>query len=248
MKHRPSYLIFTIVFITMSIFDTTVAQDWITLFNGEDLSGWEVKCTPEDGEKVFWTVRDGAIEANSMNRPDHDYIWLIHEDEFSDFELRLQFQAFRDSPGNSGVQVRSRFDESPDAPRGGWMNGPQADINPPTPWRTGLIYDETWGERRWIYPSLEDWNIDKSYAPDKWKFKFADQGDGWNDFRIICNGTSIETYLNGLQMADLDGRGLLTNEAHEKFNVGLIGHIALQLHSGDELKIRFKNIKLRKLN
>ncbi|MBD3274592.1 MAG: DUF1080 domain-containing protein, partial [Candidatus Marinimicrobia bacterium] len=69
-----------------------------------------------------------------------------------------------------------------------------------------------------------------------------------NDFRIICDGTSIETYLNGLQMADLDGEGLLTNEAHERFNVGMTGHIALQLHSGDELKIRFKNIKLRKLN
>ncbi len=223
------------------------SQSWISLFNGTDLSGWEVKSTPADADKEFWMVSDGAIEANSMGNPDHDYVWLIHQDEFSDFELRLKFQAFKDSPGNSGVQVRSRFDESADAPRGGWMNGPQADINPPTPWRTGLIYDETWGERRWIYPSLTDWKIDKSYAPDKWKFKFADQGDGWNDFRIICQGTSIKTYLNGLQMADLDGRGLLSNENHEKFNVGMTGHIALQLHANDELKIRFKDVKVRKL-
>lgn len=220
---------------------------WISLFNGKDLTGWKVECTPPDRDKQFWTVKEGAIDCNSLGRADHDYVWLIHQGEYGDFELRLQFQAFRDSPGNSGVQVRSRFEASTEAPRGGWMDGPQVDIHPPTPWRTGLIYDETREERRWIAPSLPDWNIDSTYAPKKWTFRYSDQGTGWNDLRIFCEGTRIRTYLNGLLMTDFDGSGVLDNAAHQKHNVGLTGHVALQLHTGDELHIRYRNLRLRRL-
>ena len=104
----------------------------------------------------IWRVDEGAILCNSLGRPDHDYVWLLCEREFADFELALEIQAFRESPGNSGVQVRSRYDASPEAPRGGWLDGPQIDVHPPGPWRTGLIYDETREERRWISPSLEN--------------------------------------------------------------------------------------------
>jgi hypothetical protein len=134
-----------------------------------------------------------------------------------------------------------------DAQNGGWMNGPQVDIHPPTPWRIGLIYDETREERRWIYPDLEDWQIDKSYAPDEWEFYYSDEYDGWNELRIVCDRTKIKTFLNGIVMADYDGKEVLDNEAHRKHQVGMNGHIALQMHSGDELIIKFKDIFLRQL-
>ncbi len=229
--------------------DTHAAYEgeWTSLFNGKDLTGWVVKSLPEDRAKTFWTVEDGAIVCNSMGRREQDYVWLMTEKEFGDFELRLSFQAYRDSPGNSGVQIRSRYDEGPEAPRGGWLDGPQIDVHPPAPWRIGLIYDETREERRWISPSLEDWNIDDSYAPDEWRFVFADEEDGWNQLRIIARGTRIETFLNGLQMTDYDGAGVLDNEAHRTRRVGLSGHIALQLHADDELRMRFKDLRIREL-
>ncbi len=164
------------------------------------------------------------------------------------FELRLTFQAYRDAPGNSGIQIRSRYDAGPDAPRGGWLDGPQIDVHPPRPWRIGLIYDETREERRWISPSLKDWNIDESYAPKQWRFKYADEEDGWNTLQIIAQGTRIQTILNGLVMTDFEGAGVLDNEAHHAHDVGLTGHIALQLHDGDEIHIRFKDIQLRDLS
>ena len=108
---------------------------------------------------------------DSMGRPDHDYVWLVSEAEFEDFELRVEFQAYRESPGNSGVQIRSRYDQSLNAPRGGWLDGPQIDIHPPALWRTGLIYDQTREESRWISPSLHDWSIEPSDGPDTWQFK-----------------------------------------------------------------------------
>jgi hypothetical protein len=127
----------------------------------------------------------------------------------------------------------------------GWLDGPQVDIHPPAPWRTGFIYDETREERRWIYPSLNDWNIDESYAPEECRFYYADEGDGWNDMEIICNGTKITTILNGVTVSDFDGTGILDNPAHQKHRVGLKGHIALQLHSNDELHIRFKDLLVK---
>ena len=110
-------------------------------------------------------VNEGTIECNSIGDGDHHYVWLATEKEFDDFHLKLKFQVFRSSEGNSGVQFRSRFDDSEDAIDGGWLNGPQADIHGPNPMRAGLIYDETENVRRWIFPSLPDWNISSEQVP-----------------------------------------------------------------------------------
>ena len=219
---------------------------WATLFNGKDLAGWVVKCRPEDREKIFWQVEKGTILCDSIGRKDHDYVWLISEREYGDFELRLKFQAYRDSPGNSGVQFRSRYDESTD---GGWLHGPQVDIHPPADmsWRTGLIYDETREERRWVFPSLKNWEMPASYKPAQHIFKYAEDGDGWNDLTIRCQGMNVITEVNGIVRTSWDASGVLDNEAHRRRNVGGRGHFALQLHSGDELRIRFKDLRIREL-
>ena len=220
---------------------------FIPLFNGKDLSGWHVKCQGADKEKVFWKVDAGTILCDSMGRKDHNYVWLLTDKEFRDFELTLKFQAYKDSPGNSGLQFRSRFDDIAD---GGWLDGPQVDVHPPEsmPWRTGLIYDETRGEQRWIFPSLKDWNMDPKFAPERFVFKYAEDGDAWNELTLICKGTHVKTSLNGIVRTDWDAAGVLDNAVHIKRGVGLNGHFGLQLHSGDELRIRFKEILVKELN
>ncbi len=217
------------------------------LFNGKDLSGWTVKCLPSDQEKEFWKVVDGAIECNSLNDAEHDYVWLLSDKEFSDFELKLKFQAFRESSGNSGVQFRSRYNANDKAEGGFWLDGPQVDIDPTTQWRTGLIYDETWGEKRWICPSLKDWSIDKTNAPKNVKFIFADEQNGWNDLVIVAKGNQIKTFLNGNRVVDYNGEGVLNNAAHIEKDVDKNGHIALQLHMKNRLKMKYKDIFIREL-
>ena len=101
-------------------------DDWESLFNGKDLTSWVVKCKPADAGKQFWRVEDGTILADSMAGKEHDYIWLLTEQQYGDFILRLRFQAYRDNPGNSGVQIRSRYDD-----QAGWLDGPHVNINPP---------------------------------------------------------------------------------------------------------------------
>ncbi len=219
------------------------AGEWESLFDGRALTGWHVEARSGDRGKGFWTVRDGAITADSLGRADHDYVWLVSDREFSDFELTLRVRGFRDSPGNSGIQFRSRYDES-----AGWLDGPQMDVHPPAPWRTGLIYDETRGAKRWIHPSLEDWRIEPSQGPKEWGWRYSDEGDGWNEVRIVARGTRVETVVNGITIAEFDGAGVLDDAAHRERGVGLAGHFALQLHRGDELLIQFKDIRVRTLD
>jgi hypothetical protein len=212
---------------------------WRALFDGKTLAGWHVAARPEDIGRNFWTVRDGAITCDSRGRKDHDYVWLLSDGEYGDLELKLKVRRFAQSTGNSGVQVRSRYD-----PAAFRLDGPQVDIHPPAPWRTGLIYDETRGAQRWIYPSLPDWNIEPRQGPAKWTWK----DDGWNDIEIVCRGTTIRTTVNGILIADLNGSGILDDGNHRARNVGLRGHIGLQLHSRDELLIQYKDLFVRALD
>lgn len=215
------------------------AGRWRSLFDGATLNGWRVECKPEDRGKQFWSVRDGAIACDSIGRKDHDYVWLLYEQEFSDFELEFQVMGFADSPGNSGLQFRSRYDQEL-----GWLHGPQIDIHPPAPFRTGLIYDETREARRWISPSRKNWEIEPADAPHKFHWNPS----GWNRIRLVCQGTRIQSWLNGLPVTDYDGAGVLDDEPHRRRRAGLHGHFALQLHSRDELRIRYRALRVRPLS
>jgi hypothetical protein len=72
-------------------------------------------------------------------------------------------------------------------------------------------------------------------------------GDGWNELVLICRGTHVKTILNGVAQTDWDGTGVLDNASHIQHNVGRVGHFALQLHTGDQLRIRFRDIRIREL-
>ncbi len=152
----------------------------------------------------------------------------------------MKIRSFRESGGNSGVQVRSRYDVE-----SYWLDGPQIDVHPPGPFRTGLIYDETRGVRHWIFPMLPDSKIEPEQGARNWKWKQSDEGDGWNDLLIECRGTRIKTTVNGILVADYDGAGLLDDDSHKRRNVGMRGNIALQLHTGDDLYIQFKDIYVK---
>jgi peptidoglycan/xylan/chitin deacetylase (PgdA/CDA1 family) len=217
---------------------------WSSLFNGKTLDGWVIKCLPQDNDKRdYWKVVDGTITAETPPNSKHNYIWLLTEKEYGDFELRMKVQTYASSTGNSGIQVRSRYDDE-----AGWLNGPQVDINPPGPWRNGFIYDETKGVQVWLWPDVgRPANAKPEHAPEGWKWFHADDKEAWNDVHIVCQGTKIKTVVNRVTVADYDGSGRLDDEAHRAHNVGMKGHIALQIHSGRQLLIRFKDIEVREL-
>lgn len=220
------------------------ASGWTSLFNGRSLDGWVVKCRPADSDKTgYWKVADGTITAETPPGSKHHYIWLLTEKEYGDFELRLKVQSYRATTGNSGIQVRSRYDDA-----AGWLDGPQVDLNPPGPWRNGFIYDETRGVQVWLWPDVgKPANAKPEHAPQGWTWLDADDEDAWNDVRVVCRGTQIQTIVNGVTVADYDGAGRLDDDTHRAHHVGLKGHIGLQIHPGQQLLIRFKDIQVREL-
>ena len=217
------------------------AGDAVPLFNGRDLDGWVVKGRSNDVAQGFWRVEDGCIVADSMGHASHDYVWLVSAQEYGDFDLELEFQAFRDSPGNSGVQLRSRYDEA-----AFFLDGPQVDIHPPGPWRTGMIWDETRGSSRWLWPPVGkgQW-VDASMAASNRVWRYSDEGDGWNRLAISAHGLHLRAVLNGVTVMDWDGTGVLDDDVHRARGVGGRGHLALQIHRNDRLHIRFRNIRIR---
>jgi len=209
-------------------------ERFTSLFDGKTLNGWTINCLPKDQEqsKKDWTVDGGTILADTVGRKEHFYILLATNKEYGDFVLRLRFQTYRGVTGNSGIQIRSRYN-----PETGWMQGPQIDINPPGPETTGKLWNEGPGQHRWL-----------SNEPIQgFKFFYADQGDGWNAMEITAKGMRIKSVLNGVTVVDYDGSGVLDDEVHRQHRVGVKGVIGLQIHANDELKLRFKDIRIKEL-
>src|SRR3954447_9041884 len=73
-------------------------EDWVSLFNGNDLSGW-TKIGKES-----WTVENGLIHGKGVTK---DYGYLQTERPYKDFQLSLRFKCVGD--GNSGVFFHSAF-------------------------------------------------------------------------------------------------------------------------------------------
>ncbi len=204
---------------------------WESLFNGEDLSGWTVKAHSDDLKKTFFTVQDGAIVAQAMDK-NHDYVWLYSDKQYADFHLQLKFQGDRGDYANSGVQIRSRYDHSDE---GGWLNGPQVDVGFIE--RNGSMWDETRNNQRWLVERYDAKN-----------FVFSDEGDGWNTLDIVARGTYVSVWQNGELISEYDGEGVLNDLNHQDLAVGMKGHLALQIHTKDVMKIKYKDIRIRDLS
>jgi hypothetical protein len=89
--------------------------------------------------------------------------------------------------------------------------------------------------------------MDPGFEPRSHVFRYADDDGAWNTLTVVCQGTRVKTVVNGVVRTDWDGAGVLNNTLHRQRQVGLTGHFALQLHAGDELRIRFKDIQVREL-
>jgi hypothetical protein len=102
------------------------------------------------------------------------------------------------------------------------ISGWQVEVAPPG-MHTGGIY-ESYGRGWLIQPKPEDEKI--LNATD------------WNKMRIQVIGDQVTTWLNGHQIVDLKD---------EKIGAGK-GFIALQIHDGGGIKVRWKNIRVKELN
>jgi len=101
------------------------------------------------------------------------------------------------------------------------ISGWQVEVAPPKN-NTGGIY-ESYGRGWLIKPDLRKDNILKMGK--------------WNHMKIKVVGSSVTTWLNGTKMVELDDKQIGQGK----------GAIALQIHDGGGIKVRWKNITIEEL-
>ena len=185
----------------------SLAPEWVSLFNGKDLSGWK-----KVGQER-WEVIDGAIFGQGITDA---YGYLVTERTYRDFHLSLRFKCEAD--GNSGVYIHTAFDG--DTPR--IVAGRQIEIDRTLGHHTGGIYGDGKGWIVWPSPQYE--TVIRPYD--------------WNDMLIEVEGNHYVVHLNGIRVLDFTYPSPGAEE----------GLIALQLHSGGEGRMRFKDIFVRDLS
>src|SRR5262245_13818755 len=88
---------FVLTSIALLLATPAPAADWLSLFDGKSLDGWERK-----GGTAEYTVEDGMIVGTTVARSPNTFLC---KGPFSDFVL--EFDVLCDKALNSGVQIRS---------------------------------------------------------------------------------------------------------------------------------------------
>ncbi|WP_052670972.1 3-keto-disaccharide hydrolase [Draconibacterium sediminis] len=155
-------------------------KKFISLFNGENLKGWETL----QGTMKF-EARDGEIVGTCSEGPS---TFLCTEKEYVDFIFTCEIKWEVD--GNTGVQIRSRIRK--DLNRN-TVIGPQAEMEDLAKngrgW-SGGIYGQNCGG--WFYPLK---------APEHKALKNVIDRSGWNRLTIKVKGNVFQTWVNGIPAA-----------------------------------------------
>ena len=167
-------------------------EGFYVLFDSTTLEGW-------DGDSKVFRVEEGTIIGGQLKEKiPHNY-FLSTKEEYSDFELRLEFKLLG-ADTNAGVQLRSKriLDHHE-------MIGYQADLGQ-NYW--GALYDESRRNRILL-------------APDKEKLAKVLKLGEWNNYRILCEGRHIQLWINDFQTVDyteddpaIEQSGLIAVQIH----------------------------------
>jgi len=198
------------------------ADGWILLFDGKTLDGWKTS----SGRPSKTPVEDGCINPHGCG----GYM-MIHEKEWSDFILSLDFKISKGC--NSGIFVRT-YSLTPRPGKDVGFNGLEVAIDD----TKGAGYHDTGAIYDLVKPSKE---MRKPVGE-------------WNHIVITCNKNLIEVELNGEKVTrmDLDAFTkpyLRPDGTPHKFDIAYKdhprkGYIGLQDHGSP---CWFKNIKIKSL-
>jgi len=183
------------------------------IFDGKSLNAFK-----KLGGDADYRIENGAIVGTS--RPGTPNTFLCTKKYYGDFVLELETKV--DPSLNSGIQIRSN---SLPEYKNGRVHGYQVEIDPSDRAYSGGIYDEA--RRGWL-------NDLKDNEPARKAFK----KEQWNDYKIICIGDSLKTWINGVPAADLVD------------SMDMMGFIGLQVHSTRDKEpkhVQWRNIRIKDL-
>ncbi|MFA6481383.1 MAG: DUF1080 domain-containing protein [Bacteroidales bacterium] len=113
---RKPYII--LIFIIAFASCTTVKNDpakeeWTPLFNGKDLTGWDIKISGSPLNVNFnntFRVKDGILQANydQYQKFNGEYGHIFYQDKFSSYKIRVEYRFIgNQTPGGAGWAFRN---------------------------------------------------------------------------------------------------------------------------------------------
>ncbi len=165
----------------------------------------------------YWSVVDGVITGGDGVTNIPTNTYLRTTDTYEDFEFRCLFRLTGD---HSKGLINSGI-QYRSLIEDGKIIGYQADIGKGY-W--GDIYDE---HRR-----------GKLVGGDLGTLKHLLKEDGWNSYIVRCKGNRHELYINGVKTCEY---------VEKDESIPSDGVIGIQLHSGGDAKVEFKNITISPL-
>ena len=216
-----------------------------SLFNGRDLSGWEVPA----GDNGHWKVVDGVIDYDAMSEATGDKsLWT--QKDYADFVLRLEWR-IKETPyvnpnvpiirndgthkkGPDGKEIKLSV---PDSDSGLYLRGSSKSQVNIWCWPTGS------GE---VYGYRMDTKLPAAVRAGVTPRANADKDVGeWNAFEITMKGDRLSVVLNGITV--LEGAEL--PEVPAKGPIGLQHHGAKKdgVWTSPPALVQFRNISIQEL-
>lgn len=210
--------------------DAQRTAGWSLLFDGSTLENW--RGFARDTVPRGWTVENGAMHftGEASSQDGEPPLTLITADQYSDFELRIEWKISPD--GNSGIMYR--VSEEEDLP---YETGPEYQ----------LLDNSTLGDDgKDVHRTGGLYGL---YAPSQ---DVANPVGQYNETRIVARETHVEHWLNGTKLLEVEigsdtwkKRVKGTKFANwPRFAQPDSGHIALQDHG---YPVWFRDVKIRRL-
>lgn len=218
----------TLLLFSFLITTSALASDWVSLFDGKTLQGWE-----QHNGSATYRVVDGTIVGETAEGSPNSFLCTTRD--YGDFELEFDVKVH--DKLNSGIMIRAREREKTVGEgrneKQGRVYGPQVEIEASGAEgaEAGYVYSEATG-RGWLTPK-------ERLIPHK-RMKDGE----WNHYRIVAKGPRIQTWINGDMVEDI------TDE--QEFETHPKGFIGLQVHGirpgTGPYDVAWKNIRLKSLD
>ncbi|MEO6905680.1 MAG: DUF1080 domain-containing protein [Ginsengibacter sp.] len=239
-KVHFTFLLFTSIFlsnITSAQTPNTLtskekSEGWMLLFNGKDLTGWHSYLEKSPGKA--WQVQNGTIMLNKNKKSVYkDYADLVTNDEFEDFDLKMEWRM--EPCSNSGLMFYVH--ESPEY-KNTYESGPEMQIADLACNDDGRILKCRAGDLYDLVPSDTEW---------------VNQAPKWNLYEIVSKDGHLEFFQNSHKILQTDlwndhWRDMIKNSKFVEwpgFGTFKKGHISFQ--GTENGKIWYRNVKIRKL-
>ena len=244
-KHAASFCTLLLLMLPGIVSRSEGASEFVSLFNGHDLTGWKIP----PGDNGHWRVVDGVIDYDAESEATGDKS-LWSERSFGDFTLRVDWRIKSTPYINPAVPI-IRFDGThkkdasgreiriavPDSDSGIYLRGSsKSQVNI---WCWPIGSGEVYGYRT-------DTSMPSAVRAGVTPKRNADRDIGqWNRFEITMRGDRLDVVLNGedvisnAQLPGVDARGPIALQHHGEKKGGA--------WTAPPSLVQFRNISVKEL-